>query len=144
MYHPRDTCLNTGETVLEVLLSNHPEAHLATDTGYHGGHSDRDRLLDLRRAGPGGSDVVSLHRWLILYGEASAELLQIFASFTEFLANSSPPWEEYHALVAGRLIGLEKHTGIRPVRIGETWRRCFAKCILVVARPEAKEACGTE
>jgi hypothetical protein len=34
--------------------------------------------------------------------------------------------------------------GIRPVGIGETWRRAIAKCILMVAGSEAKETCGID
>ena len=43
----------------------------------------------------------------------------------------------------GRLIALDKHPGTRPVGVGETWRRMMAKCLLRVAGPEAKAACGT-
>ena len=45
--------------------------------------------------------------------------------------------------MSGRLIALEKNPGIRPVGVGETWRRLMAKCLLRVAGPEAKAACGT-
>ena len=31
---------------------------------------------------------------------------------------------------------------IRPVGVGETWRRLMEKCLLRVAGPEAKAACG--
>jgi hypothetical protein len=49
------------------------------------------------------------------------------------------------ALVAGRLLAIDKCPGIRPIGIGETWRRAIAKCILhVVAGKEAKEACGID
>ena len=46
--------------------------------------------------------------------------------------------------MSGRLIGLEKYPGFRPVGVGETWRRMLEKCVLVVTGEEAKEACGTE
>ena len=38
---------------------------------------------------------------------------------------------------------LEKHTGIRPVGVGETWRRMMAKCLLHMMGQEAKAACRT-
>ena len=38
---------------------------------------------------------------------------------------------------------LEKHTGIRPVGVGETWRFMMAKCLLWLTGKEAKNACGT-
>ena len=46
--------------------------------------------------------------------------------------------------MSGRLIALDKSPGIRPVGIGETWRRLLAKCLLRVTGQEAKAACGTE
>ena len=39
---------------------------------------------------------------------------------------------------------LENHPGVRPKRVGYTWRRIMEKCIFNVARQKAKEACGTE
>ena len=45
--------------------------------------------------------------------------------------------------MSGRLIVLDKQPGIRPVRVGETWRRMMAKCLLRVAGQESKAACGT-
>ena len=46
--------------------------------------------------------------------------------------------------MSGRLIALDKSPGIRPVGIGETWRRLLAKCLLRVSGQEAKTACGTD
>ena len=46
--------------------------------------------------------------------------------------------------MSGRLIELDKSPGIRPVGIGETWRRLLAKCLLRVLGKEAKTACGTD
>ena len=46
--------------------------------------------------------------------------------------------------MANRLIALDKCPGVRPVGIGEIWRRIFAKCVIVFAGGEAKEECGDE
>ena len=43
----------------------------------------------------------------------------------------------------GRLIALDKQSGIRPVGVGETLHRLMAKCLMRVTGPEAKAACGT-
>ena len=45
--------------------------------------------------------------------------------------------------MSGRLITLNKQPGIRPVRVGETWWRMMAKCLLRVAGLEAKSAYRT-
>ena len=55
-----------------------------------------------------------------------------------------PPWASYRALILGRLIGLNKCPGLRPVGVGDTWWKVLAKCVLAVTGAEAKEACGTE
>ena len=67
----------------------------------------------------------------------------IVGEFVEWLRNGRPPWAAYWALMSGRMIALDKHPGIRPVGVSETWRRMMVKCLLRVAGPEAKVACGT-
>ena len=59
------------------------------------------------------------------------------------MVNGWPLWTAYRALMRGRLIALDKQPGIRPVGVGETWRRLMAKCLLQVTEPEAKAVCGT-
>ena len=46
--------------------------------------------------------------------------------------------------MANRLVALDKCPGVRPVGIGEIWRRLFAKTVLILAGEEAKEECGDE
>ena len=45
--------------------------------------------------------------------------------------------------MSGQLIALDKQPGIRPVGVGETWRRLMAKCLMQVTGQETKAACGT-
>ena len=95
-------------------------------------------------AGPGGTDSVSLQHWLLRFRAASGALQMIVADFGEWLCNGRPPWAAYQAMMSGWLIALDKFPGIRPVGIGETWRRLLAKCLLQMTGQEAKAACGTE
>ena len=46
--------------------------------------------------------------------------------------------------MANRLIALDKCPGVRPVGVGEIWRRLFAKTVLILAVGEAKETCGAD
>ena len=92
--------------------------------------------------GTGGTDSVSLQHWLLRFGAASVEIRLIVGDFVEWLGNGRPPWVAYRALMRGQLIALDKQPGIRPVGVGETWRRMMAKCLLRVAGPEANAACG--
>ena len=75
---------------------------------------------------------VSLQHWLLRFGAASGELRHIVAEIGEWLSNGRPPWAAYRAMMSGRLIALDKSSGIRPVGIGETWRCLLEKCLLRV------------
>jgi len=46
--------------------------------------------------------------------------------------------------MSGRLIALNKNPGVRPIGIGESWRRLFAKCFLAVAGKDAADECGID
>ena len=94
-------------------------------------------------ARPGGTDSVSLQHWLLQFGEASGKMRLIVGNFMEWLGNGRPPWAAYWALTSGRLIALDKQTGIRLVSLGETWLRIMVKCLLRVKGQEAKAACST-
>ena len=39
---------------------------------------------------------------------------------------------------------INKHPGVFPVRVGETWIHMMDNCVLVVVEAEAKEARGAE
>ena len=45
--------------------------------------------------------------------------------------------------MSNRLVAFDKCPGVRPVGIGEVWRRLMAKCVLSVAGHEAKTVCGS-
>ena len=89
----------------------------------------------LRGARPGRTDFVLLQHWLLRFGAASGELLLTSGDFVEWFGNGRPPWAAYRALMSGRLITLNKQPGIRPVGVGETWRRLMEKFMLRVAGP---------
>ena len=144
--------------MLEVLRARHPEARTPTAaslTSYTGcppelttvDITDNTVTAVAGRlsggAGPGGTDSVSLQHWLLRFGAASAELRLIVGDCFEWLGNGRPPWAAYRALMSGRLIALDKRPWIRPVGVGETWRRLMMKCLLKVDGPEAKSACDT-
>ena len=60
----------------------------------------------------------------------------------DWMANSSPPWAAYRALMACRLVALDKRPGVRPVGIGETLRQALAKLVMRAAGDQAKTVCG--
>ena len=58
------------------------------------------------------------------------------------MANSSRPWSAYCALMACRLVSLDKRTGVQPVGIEETIRRALVKLVMRTAGNQAKISCG--
>ena len=127
---------------MEVMRTKHPEARPPTAASLDS-YPDRPPELvpvDITNetvtlvagrlsvgARPGGTDSVSFQHWLLHFGAASGELQMIVADFTKWLSNGRLPWAAYQATMSGRLIALDKQLGVRPVGVGETWRRLMAK-----------------
>ena len=82
-------------------------------------------------AGPGGCDASHWQDILLRYGASSASLRDNIAALCHKLYNTITPWEDVRALVASRLIALEKCPGVRPIGIGETLRRIVGKTIFL-------------
>jgi hypothetical protein len=76
-------------------------------------------------AGPSGVDAIDMQNWLSGYGKESSALREELTEWASWLANQHPPWAAYRALVACRLVALDKEPGVRPVGIGEIFRRLF-------------------
>ena len=55
---------------------------------------------------------------------------------------TTPPWAAIRALMACRLMALDKQPGTRPVGIGEILRRLMAKCVVATVRHQATLECG--
>ena len=81
---------------------------------------------------------------LLQHGHASKRLQQVLANFANWLANSFPPWAAYRALMMCREVAFSKTKGIRPLGIGDIFRRFLAKLIVLKAGPYATNACGAD
>ena len=66
------------------------------------------------------------------------------ARLTNWLANDHPPWAAIRALMACRLMALDKQPGTQPVGIGEIFRRLMAKCVVAEVGHQATLACGND
>ena len=146
---PDDVCTKTGWPILEVLQGKHPKMR----------ESDLDdpRLkifeayptlpqvvrLDITAdavekvasrlsgsVGPSGTDAVDLGNWLLRHSAESQLLRTEMANMARWIANEHSPWAAYRALMACRLVALDKEPGTRPVGIGEIYCRLMAKCVL--------------
>ena len=51
-----------------------------------------------------------------------------------------PPWAAYRAIMANRLVALDKEPGTRPVGIGKIYRRLWAKCLLKAIGSQASNS----
>ena len=89
-----------------------------------------------------GAEAIELRNWLLRFGCASEELRVVVATLADWMANSSPPWSAYRALMACCLVALDKRPGVRPVGIGETLRRALDKLVMKADGDQAKTACG--
>ena len=93
--------------------------------------------------GPAGTDSSCLRGWLLNFGPVSRALQNVVARVTEKMCNENVDWAMHRGFMVGRLIALDKSPGVRPIGIGETWRRLFAKVLLSQVGPEATEACSS-
>ena len=158
---PDDNCTKSGRPVWQVLEEKHPplrDPTLLNDT-----HSAFEPYPALPTAiplcvtqddvesicsrlsgaaGPSGTDAVELANWLLRFGQESENLRGEMAAWTNWLANTHPPWAAYRAMMANRLVALDKQPGTRPVGIGEIYRRLWAKCLLKAIGSQATAACG--
>ena len=92
--------------------------------------------------GPGGCDSSHWQNILLRYGSHSRLLCDSIAGLTRSLSNSLVDWSHIQALLANRLIALDKSPGVRPIGIGESLRRLIGKVICFLTRDDAEAVCG--
>jgi hypothetical protein len=159
---PQDACTKTGQPVMEVLQSQHPDTRIPNlgdpdciafehynevPMALPMDCTSKDlEALALRMSGSAGLssfDAVMLRNCLLWYGRASSKLRQEMANWVEWLSNESPPWAAYRALICRRLAALDKQLGVCSVAIDEIWHQCIAKGNLAGSGAQAKGACGS-
>ena len=147
-----------GMSVFDVLAQKHPEpgevvpsTFMPCDTlpplidlDITGGHVERVARQLQGAAGPGGSSALQWRNYLLRFGRHSALLRDSVALLARHLVNSIVEWEKIRALVANRLIALDKCPGVRPIGIGEALQRILGKIVALVTRPDLEEVCGAD
>ena len=95
-------------------------------------------------AGPGGCDSAHWQDSLLRYGKPSENLRDSVASLSRRIANSIVPWSSVRALMASKLVALDKCPGVRPVGVGEALRRVIGKTVCMITRTDIEEVAGID
>eukprot|EP00957_Ditylum_brightwellii_P085898 6534581-Ditylum_brightwellii.AAC.1 len=85
-------------------------------------------------AGHVGVDAVAWQDWLLQFGAANTALRETMSRLACWLDNTRPAWAACRAIVAGRLIMLDKCPGIRPVGVGRFSSNCWG----IVIQPQSR------
>ena len=131
-------CTKTGRPVIDVLRDKHPDLMIPRiDEEDWAFFEEYEECLDSvpvdcteeivegmaskMRGGAvlSGVDAIAMGNWLLRHGKSSQQLREELAEWTEWLCNGVPPFAAYRALMACRLVALDKVPGVRPVGIGE-------------------------
>eukprot|EP00957_Ditylum_brightwellii_P146773 11173696-Ditylum_brightwellii.AAC.1 len=151
------TCSKTGKPVREVLLSKHPSSSQPPeevllvydalpsfiDLDVTAAMVEKVATWMQGAAGPGRVNSIVWQDWLLQYGYASFKVQDAVANLTRGLSNSRPPWAAYQAIVAGRLIALDKCPSMHLVGLGEILLRLIGKCVIAVCGKDVTDACST-
>ena len=93
-------------------------------------------------AGPSGTNARAWKRMCTSFHRSSDGLCEAIAKVTRKVCSTYVNAEGLAALVACRLIAIDKCPGIRPIGIGECLRRLIGKLALKVARQDILQATG--
>ena len=148
---PSDTDANSGKCVLDVLREKHPPPGVSPRDAFVS-CTDLPLLVDVdvtsshveQVAGPGGADSYHWQCFLLNYGAHSSRLREAVADLAMHLANDIIDWTDIRALMANRLIALDKCPGVRLISIGDYLHCVLGHVFVLVTGLEAQSACGVE
>jgi hypothetical protein len=147
LLYPDDMDDKTQKSVGEVLQDKHPpmrdpgpaamqhydELPDFTDLDITCEHVENFAKKMSGASGLSGFNSSALKNGLLMHGQASQRLQVVIPQFSQWLSNDNPPFAAFRAALANRLIAMNKFPGVRPVGIGDVWRRLIAKCVLTGA-----------
>ena len=94
-------------------------------------------------AGPSGLDAFGWRRLCTSFQQASDDLCCSLALVARKLCTSCVDPDGIIALVACRLIALDKFPGVRPIGVGEVVRRIITKAVLSIVKLDVLEVAGS-
>ena len=154
--------LSLTEEIMNQLRQKHPEAQEATlgallfgpieeipDTIFRKINGEMVREAALRTkgsCGPSGIDAVGVRRVVTCksFKTSSVKLCDALALLTRKLCTQYVDPVSIEGLMACRLITLDKGDGsVRPIGVGEVFRRIIAKCVIQITKPDRLDATGS-
>ena len=137
-----------GKSVLELLRDKHPvpadaEPEILLDdeaTVQENVLFDSITPAQIRKtcmimkgaAGPSGLDSAAWRRMASMYTSASDDLCSALARAAKRLCTEAIEPRDLRSFLAARLIPLDKQPGVRPIAIGEVFRRVIGKVVMSV------------
>ena len=127
------------------VLTNSPDPDLFNPIIFENLNADAIHCAAMHTqgsAGPSGLDSFAWRRLCSSFGSASYDLCSALGAVGRRLCSSLVNPQSISALVACRLIPLNKCPGVRPIGVGEVPRRIIAKAILRIIGKDVEEAAG--
>ena len=93
-------------------------------------------------AGPSGVDAVAGRRMCSSYKEASSNLCEALARVARRICTTMVPPDGLGALLACRLVPLNKNPWVCPIGVGEVARRIICKAIMIVVKKDVMVSAG--
>jgi hypothetical protein len=123
----------TGLSVKQVLLPKYPDTTASPLYSLHPydgmpGFSSVDvtheTIEQVARNLSGSSSLGGVHshalsHWLLEFDNASETICHALANFINWMDKSLPPWTVYRVMWTGRLLALDKMSGVRTIYIGD-------------------------
>ena len=142
------------DDVIKALIEKHPDPAAITDQSILEGpilnihpsaYAEIDSSLILKMAtsskggsGPSGMDADGWRNILVSknFGDCGEDLRKSVATLTRKLCCSEIRDKSLEALLANRLIPLDKCPGVRPIGVGEVLRRIIGKAVMSLAKQQ--------
>ena len=160
---PLDFLVNCGneeeKSVRDILKQKHSAGQPLQPSALTNTNSDRPhpvifeqinvpliRSIALRTfgsAGPSGVDAASWRRLCTSFHKASGDLCDSLALCAIRICTEYVNPSGLTALVASRLVSLDKNPDVRPIGIGECSRRIISKAVLSIIRQDILETTGS-
>ena len=160
---PLDSLVNCGneeeKSVRDILKQKHPAGQPLQPSALTNTNSDRPHpvifeqingplipsiaLRTFGSAGPSGVDAASWRRLCTFFHKASGHLCESLALCAIRISTEYVDPSGLTAVVASRLVSLDKNPGVRPIRIGECSRRIISKAVLSIIRQDILETTGS-